>query len=157
MQNITIIEHLVSTNLSQKIIIFLGIVLIFFHHWILKLWKQTWPWTFMDKKCTYVWNAHKWKNWTVRKHVYFLWCIIVIKPITKCTTTSTHVNVRKKPCYLYISSPIGSYAWKKIKLNLFKWMGIIHFHNNTSIHKQTKYFNLWKIFKKMLIHHFLNI
>jgi hypothetical protein len=31
------------------------------------------------------------KKWTIYKHVYFLWCIIDTKPITKCTTTSTHM------------------------------------------------------------------
>ncbi len=66
------------------------LLLFIFHHWIPKSWERTWPWIFMDKKCTYVWSAHKWKNWTIYKHIYFLWCIIVIKLITKCTTTPTH-------------------------------------------------------------------
>jgi hypothetical protein len=78
---------------------FLGVSFLF-HHWIPRLWERTWPWTFMNKKRTYLWNAHKWKNWIVYRHAYFLWCIIVTKTITICTITSTHVHVRKKSCSL---------------------------------------------------------
>jgi hypothetical protein len=95
-QDITIIEHLIFANLSQKIILFLGIFLRKFHHWISKSWEWTWPWIFMNNNCTYVWSAHKWKNWTICRHVYFLWCIITTKPIIKCTTTLTHKYMLKK-------------------------------------------------------------
>ncbi len=56
------------------------------------MWEGTWPWTFMHKKCTYVWSAHKWRTWKVCKHVYFLWCIIVTQQQNQHTCTWKEKN-----------------------------------------------------------------
>ncbi len=115
MQDIKIIEHLIFATLSQKIFMFwvyfwFFFIIKFWNH----IWEWTWPWTFMDKKCTYVWNAHKWRNWMICRHVYFLWCIIVTKPITKCTTTSTHVHVRKNNVVYRFHYPLPCMCETKI-------------------------------------------
>jgi len=50
----------------------------------------------MDKKCTYVWNTYKWKNWTFCKHLYLLWCINFIKPITQNGRQHQHTRTCEK-------------------------------------------------------------
>ncbi len=123
----------------HKFFFFFSIFLIFFHCWIPKLWEWTWPWTFMDKKCTYVWSAHKWKNWKVCKHVYFMWCIIATKPNIKCTTsTHTYMCEKKIVFFCKFHYPLPPMCETK---NL-EFVQINGNHNSTSKHKQTKYFNL---------------
>ncbi len=53
-----------------------------------KLWERTWPWL--------LWSAHKWRNWTVCKHVYFFVMYHFYQTHCKMyNNINTHIHLRK--------------------------------------------------------------
>jgi len=74
---------------------------------------------FYDKKCTNVWSAHKLNNC---RHVYFLWCIIVTKPITNAQHQHSCTCNKKNHVLCKFHYPLPPmHATKNLKPFQNKW------------------------------------
>jgi hypothetical protein len=56
----------------------------------------------MDKKCTYVWSADKWRNWMVCKHIYIYCDVSLLPNPLKNAQQHQHTHRCKKKTVFFI-------------------------------------------------------